>query len=70
MFFSFTCEKNDTSRDSGLKVRAGGELPKVTIEITITHEMLGRDYGVKELYRGSSHFFVQRGLRSTSSAKL
>ena len=49
MFF-FTCEKNDTSRNSGLKVSAR--------KIAIIHGILGRDYGIEEPYWGSSHFFA------------
>ena len=37
---------------------------------TVLHGIFGRDYGFEEPYRGSSPFFVQRGLQSASSAKL
>ena len=33
-------------RDSGLKVRAQGGMPKLTLGITGLHQILGRDYGM------------------------
>ena len=38
--------KAKSGRDSGLKVCAGGGLPKITRGITGWHEVLGRDYGI------------------------
>ena len=37
--------KAKSGRDSGLKVCAGGGLPKITRRITGLHEVLGRNYG-------------------------
>ena len=41
-------------RDSGLKVCAGGEMPKITLGITGLLEILGRDYGIEKPYWGPS----------------
>ena len=40
--------------DSWLKVCAAGVMPKITIGFTGLHEILGRDYGIEELYWGPS----------------
>ena len=37
-----------SGRDSGLKVCAGGGMPKVTLGITGLPEILGRDYGIEK----------------------
>ena len=42
--------KAKSGLDSGLKVCAGGGLPKITRGITGWHEVLGRDYGIEEPY--------------------
>ena len=46
--------KAKSGRDSGLKVCARGEMPKITLGITGLHEILGRDYGIGEPYWGPS----------------
>ena len=43
-----------SGRDSGLKVCAGGRMPKVTLGITGLPETLGRNYGIENLYLGPS----------------
>ena len=43
-----------SGRDSGLKVCAGGGMPKVTLGITGLPEILGRDYGIEKPYWGPS----------------
>ena len=40
--------KAKSRRDSGLKVCAGGGLPKITLGITGLHEVFGQDYGIEE----------------------
>ena len=40
--------KAKSGRDSGMKVCAGGGMPKVTLGITELHEILGRDYRIEE----------------------
>ena len=42
--------KANSGRDSGLKVCAGGGMPKVTLGITGLPEILGRDYGIEKPY--------------------
>ena len=42
--------KAKSRRDSGLKVCAGGGMPKVTLGITGLPEILGRDYGIEKPY--------------------
>ena len=42
--------KAKSGRDSGLKVCAGGGMPKVTLGITGLPEILGRDYGIEKPY--------------------
>ena len=42
--------KGKSGRDSGLKVCAGGGMPKVTLGITGLPEILGRDYGIEKPY--------------------
>ena len=42
--------KAKSGRDSGLKVCAGDEIPKITLGITGLHEILGRDYGIEGPY--------------------
>ena len=44
--------KAKSGRDSGLKVCAGGGMPKVTLGITGLPEILGRDYGIEKPYWG------------------
>ena len=39
--------KAKSERDLGLKVCAGGGMPKITLGITGLHEVLGRDYGTE-----------------------
>ena len=46
--------KAKSGRDLGLKVCAGGGMPKITLGITGLHEVLGRDYGSEKPYRGPS----------------
>ena len=46
--------KAKSGRDSGLKVCAGGGMPKVTLGITGLPENLGRDYGIEQPYWGPS----------------
>ena len=46
--------KGKSVRDSGLKVCAGGGMPKVTLGITGLPENLGRDYGIEKPYWGPS----------------
>ena len=41
--------KENSARDSGLKVWSGGAMPKITIGITGLREILGRDYTIEEL---------------------
>ena len=53
--------KRKSGRDSGLKVCAGGGMPKVTLGITGLPENLGRDYGIEKPYWGSSNnAFIKR----------
>ena len=47
--------KGKSGRDSGLKVCAGGGMPKVTLGITGLPENLGRDYGIEKPYWGPSY---------------
>ena len=49
--------KAKSGRDSGLKVCAGGWMPKITLGITGLHEILGQDYGSEECYWGPSSLF-------------
>ena len=44
----------DYKARSGLKVCPWGGIPKITAGITGLREMLGRDYGIEELYWGPS----------------
>ena len=46
--------KAKSGRDSGLKVCAGGGMPKITLGITGLLEILGRDHGVEKPYWGRS----------------
>ena len=46
--------KAKSGRDSGLKVCAGGGMPKIDLGITGLLENLGRDYGIEEPYWGPS----------------
>ena len=48
--------KAKTGRDSGLKVCAGGGMPKITLGITGLPETLGRDYGIEKPYLGPSAY--------------
>ena len=49
--------KAKSGRDSGLKLREGGGMPKMTLGIMGLDEILGRDYGTEEPYWGPSHHF-------------
>ena len=40
--------KSKSGRDSGLKVCAGGGMPKATLGITGLPEIWGRDYGIEK----------------------
>ena len=42
--------KAKSGRVLGLKVSVGGGMPKITLGNTGLHEILGRDYGIEELY--------------------
>ena len=42
--------KAKSGRDSGLKLCAGGGMPKITLGITGSKEIAGRDYGIEEPY--------------------
>ena len=42
--------KTKSGRDSGLKVRAGGGMPKITLRITGLHEILDRYHRIEEPY--------------------
>ena len=46
--------KAKSGRDSGLKVCARVRMPEITLGITGLHEILGRDYRIKEPYCGPS----------------
>ena len=46
--------KVKSERDLGLKVCAGGGMPKITLGITRLQEVLGRDYGSEKPYWGPS----------------
>ena len=46
--------KAKSGRDSGLKVCAGGGIPKITLGIEGSNEIAGRDYGIEETYWGPS----------------
>ena len=46
--------KAKSGRDSGLKVCAGGGMPKLTFGITGLPEIFGRDYGKEKPYWGPS----------------
>ena len=46
--------KAKSERDLGLKVCAGGGMPKIILGITGLHEVLGRDYGNEKPYWGPS----------------
>ena len=46
--------KAKSGRDSGLKVCAGGGMPKIALGITGLLEILDRDYGIEEPYWGPS----------------
>jgi len=46
--------KAKSGRDSGLKVCAGGGIPKVTLGITGLPELLGQDHGIEKPYWGPS----------------
>ena len=51
--------KGKSGRDLGLKLCAGGGMPKVTLGITGLPENLGRDYGIEKPYWGPS-FYIGR----------
>ena len=46
--------KAKSGRDSGLKVCAGGAMQKITLRITESIEIAGRDHGIEEPYLGPS----------------
>ena len=46
--------KAKSERDLGLKVCAGGGMPKITLGITGLHEVLGPDYESEKRYWGPS----------------
>ena len=46
--------KAKSGRGSGLKVCAGGGMPKIALGITGLLEILGQDYGIEEPYWGPS----------------
>ena len=46
-----------SGKDSGLKVCAGGGMPKIALGITGLLEILGRDYAIEEPYWGPSPLF-------------
>ena len=50
--------KAKSGRVSGLKLCAGGGMPKLTLGITGLDEILGWDYGIEEPYWGSSFSMV------------
>ena len=47
--------KGKSGQDLGLKVYAGGGMPKVTLRIMGLPENLGRDYGKEKPYWGPSY---------------
>ena len=49
-FFGTRDFKAKSGRDSGLKVWAGGGMPKVTLGITGLPQILGGDYGIEKPY--------------------
>ena len=53
--------KAKSGRDSGLKVCAGGAMPKITLWFTGLQEAFGRDYGIAEPYWGALSY-VQKML--------
>ena len=62
--------KAKSGRDSGLKVCAGGEIPKITFGITGLHEISGRDYEIEEPCWRPSFKGSCRGLTSGNNRKL
>ena len=44
--------KAKSGRDSGLKVCSGGGMPKITLGVTGSPEISGRDYGIEKPYWG------------------
>ena len=52
--------KGKSGRDLGLKVCAGGGMPKVTLGITGLPENLGRDYGIEKPHWGPSSMELTR----------
>ena len=44
--------KAKSGRVLGLKVCLGGGMPKIILQITGLHEILGRDYGIEKPYWG------------------
>ena len=53
--------KAKSGRYSGLKVCAGGGVPKITLGITGLPEILGRDYGIVKPYWGPAmYLFCQK----------
>ena len=52
--------KAKSGRDSGLKVCAGDEIPKIPLGIMGLHEILSRDYGTEDPYWGLSEERARR----------
>ena len=52
--------KAKSGRDSGIKVCAGGGVPKITLGITGLPEILGRDYAIEKPYWGPAKYTVHR----------
>ena len=50
--------KAKSGRDSALKVRAGGGMPKITLGITGLRGISGWDYGIEEHYWGPSLYWA------------
>ena len=59
-FYGIRDFKAKSGRDSGLKVCAGGEIPKIILGITGLRELLGRDFGIKERHWGPSEHAQSR----------
>ena len=53
--------KAKSGRVSGLKVCAGGRIPKIALGITGLHESLGWDYGIEESYWDPLKMFQLQG---------
>ena len=51
-FFGIRDFKAKSGRILGLKVCLGGGMPKIILQITGLHEILGRDYGIEKPHWG------------------